>query len=124
LIIPRRKIVLVGALHAKTAMAGVGTPRLAMGSSSERERRGEETDRGRRLLTVGRREAHGGSARGGGLGHAARVICWYVFHGAALAPTWGRRKEEREKKKKRKGKKKRRKTGGNFSKLENFRWEK
>jgi hypothetical protein len=58
-----------------------------MGSSPERETRGEEMSRGHKLLVVERREVHGGSARGGWLGHAARVLCWSVFHGAAVAPT-------------------------------------
>jgi hypothetical protein len=47
---------------------------------------GEETGRGCGLLAVGRREAHGGSTWGGGLGHAAGVVCWYFFHGASIAP--------------------------------------
>jgi hypothetical protein len=115
LIVPRRKMTLVGDLHRRAAMAGLRALWPAMESSPGREEMRREKSRGcggtgvGRLLAVGgggtpRGELHGDGALG-----PTRV-------GASLLPSWGRRGRRRERKGKKKGKEKnkRRKNGKNF----------
>jgi hypothetical protein len=57
LVIPRRKMRLCEALHGRAAMAGVGAPWPAMGSSSERGKRGnDEGERGAARVQMGHYE--------------------------------------------------------------------
>jgi hypothetical protein len=98
LVIPRRKMGLCEALHGRAAMAGVGAPLPAMGSSLERRGRGK----GKRVGAMGRGRAAGG-------GQACRITATAVRGLFVLAvrekQEEGRREEKRRERKERKEKK-------------------
>jgi hypothetical protein len=112
LIVPRRKMTLVGDLHRRAAMAGLRALWPAMESSPGREEMRREKSRGvGRLLAVGGGGTPCGELHGDGALGPTRV-------GASLLPSWGRRGRRRERKGKKKGKEKiKEEKMGKFSKV-------
>jgi hypothetical protein len=111
LVVPRRKMTMGRALHGRAAMAGVGAPWPAMGSSSERGKRGkEEGSRGRRCVAPwGGKGVMGRGAELASRGLTVAIARSLLVVNAVVRAVREGEEEKEEREKKRKGRKRKEK---------------